>query len=360
MEPIEWEVAHVGEVRVDGVSKSYQVGQLAVENVSFTLEEGEILALLGPSGCGKTTTLRLIAGFEWPDQGRIHIGGRLVAGDNQYVGPEKRGVGMVFQDYPLFPHRTVAQNVAFGLHRLNRRTAKERVSEVLARVGMSDYASRYPHQLSGGQQQRVALAQALAPKPQVVLLDEPFSNLDAALRYELRLEVRQVLKEVGTSALLVTHDQKEAFAVADRIAVMNQGRIEQIGTPYALYSQPYTRFVAEFLGHCALLDGVVESETSTAVMTDLGEVPCLACPAALGERVTVSLRPDSLIVDPDGPFSGDVVSVVHEGHIMELSIEISCRSGSVALRTFVPPELNVKAGDTLRFAIAPERVAIIN
>lgn len=348
----------MAQVRMDGVTKSYQAGQLAVDGVTFTLEENEILALLGPSGCGKTTTLRLVAGFEWPDEGHVHIGNRLVAGDGHYIGPEKRGVGMVFQDYPLFPHRTVAQNVAFGLHRLDRRTKTQRVDEVLARVGMEAYAGRYPHQLSGGQQQRVALAQALAPKPKVILLDEPFSNLDAALRYELRLEVRNILKEVGTSALLVTHDQKEAFAVADRIAVMNEGRIEQIGTPYTLYSQPCTRFVAEFLGHCALLDGIVESDTP-AIMTDLGAVPCMSCPALSGERVTVSLRPDSLIVDPDGPFSGKVISVVHEGHVMELSIQIACRSGSVALRTFVPPELSVQAGDTLNFAIAPDRVAII-
>lgn len=349
----------MAQVRVDGVIKTFQAGHVAVDDVSFDLKDNEILALLGPSGCGKTTTLRLVAGFEWPDAGHVHIGGQLVAGGGHYVGPEKRGVGMVFQDYPLFPHRTVAQNVAFGLHRLDRRTAQARVNEMLERVGMAPFSKRYPHQLSGGQQQRVALAQALAPKPKVILLDEPFSNLDAALRYDLRLEVRNILKALGTSAILVTHDQKEAFAVADRIAVMNEGRIEQIGTPYALYSQPSTRFVAEFLGHSALLDGIAEPETPS-IITDMGPVPCLACPAVSGERVTVSLRPDSVIIDPDGPFSGQVISMVHEGHVVELSIQIPCSSsGYVALRTFVPPELFVQTGDTLRFSIAPERVAVI-
>lgn len=352
-------MAQSAQVRVEGVCKSFQAGNIAVNDVSFSLNENEILALLGPSGCGKTTTLRLVAGFEWPDAGSVYIGDRLVAGEGQYIGPEKRGVGMVFQDYPLFPHRTVAQNVAFGLHRMNRHAARERVDEVLERVGMSAYTKRYPHQLSGGQQQRVALAQALAPKPKVILLDEPFSNLDATLRYELRLEVRNILKDSGTSAILVTHDQKEAFAVADRIAVMNEGRIEQIGTPYALYSQPSTRFVAEFLGHSALLDGIAEPETPS-IITDMGPVPCLACPAVSGERVTVSLRPDSVLIDPDGPFTGRVTSMVHEGHVVELSIEIPCRSsGFVSLRTFVPPELSVNTGDTLRFSIAPERVAVI-
>src|SRR5690625_1579882 len=168
------------QVRVEGVQKTFQAGNVAVNDVSFSLEDNEILALLGPSGCGKTTTLRLVAGFEWPDAGHVYIGDRLVAGQGHYVGPEKRGVGMVFQDYPLFPHRTVAQNVAFGLHRMDRRKVSQRVEEMLERVGMGPYAKRYPHQLSGGQQQRVALAQALAPKPKVILLDEPFSNLDAA------------------------------------------------------------------------------------------------------------------------------------------------------------------------------------
>lgn len=347
-------------VELHQVTKVYNAGDRpAVSDVSFTLEDGEILSLLGPSGCGKTTTLRLVAGFEWPDEGEIFVGGRQVAGNGVSVGPEKRGIGMVFQDYPLFPHKNVAQNIAFGLFRRPKAEVRRRVAEVLEQVGLEEYAGRYPHQLSGGQQQRVALAQALAPKPSVILLDEPFSNLDASLRHELRLQVRSILKASGASALLVTHDQKEAFAVGDRVAVMNQGRIEQLGTPSEVYRMPRTRFVAQFLGHSALLDGIVQPDKPQYIMTDLGMVPCALSLADMGEKVTVSLRPDSLIVDPEGPFTGKVESVVHDGHMVELSVRLPCRSGSVSVRTLVPPELSVQPGDSLRFAIEPERVAVI-
>lgn len=346
-------------VELQDVSKSYGPGALAVDRVSLTLHDGEILALLGPSGCGKTTTLRLIAGFEWPDQGRIRIAGQLVAGDGHWVSPERRGVGMVFQDYPLFPHRTVRQNVAFGLHRLDKREAARRVDEILDQVDLSDYADRYPHQLSGGQQQRVAIAQALAPNPTVILLDEPFSNLDAALRHELRLQVRQILKANGASAILVTHDQKEAFTLADRIAVMQKGKIEQVGTAYELYARPRTRFVAEFLGHTAVLEGVFQEEEK-GVLTDLGIVPCAEALASSGEHVTVSLRPDSLVVDPQGPFRGLIESVVHEGDRVELAVRMPCGTGSITLRTYVSPDLSVNPGDTLAFAIAADRVAVIS
>ncbi len=346
-------------VELQEVSKSFGPGAAAVDRVSLSLYDGEILALLGPSGCGKTTTLRLIAGFEWPDHGRILIDGRVVAGDGHWVSPERRGVGMVFQDYPLFPHRTVRQNVAFGLHRLSKKEAARRVDELLEQVGLTPYADRYPHQLSGGQQQRVAIAQALAPRPSVILLDEPFSNLDAALRQELRLQVRELLKANRTSAILVSHDQKEAFTLADRIAVMRQGRIEQIGMAYELYSRPRTRFVAEFLGHTAVLEGVFQEEKK-GVLTDLGVVPCAGALAASGEHVTVSLRPDSLVVDPHGPFRGAVESVVHEGDRVELAVRLPCGAGSITLRTYAPPDLVVRPGDTLAFAIVPDRVAVIS
>lgn len=345
-------------VQLGNVTRAFERRRKAVDQVSFSLYEGEILSLLGPSGCGKTTVLRLIAGFEAPDSGFVEIGGRRVADERTFIGPEKRGVGMVFQDYPLFPHKTVLQNVAFGLHRLPRKEAKARALEALERVGLLELAGRFPHQLSGGQQQRVALAQALAPAPQVILLDEPFSNLDAAMRGELRAEVRRILKEANMSALLVTHDQKEAFSVGDRIAVMRDGRIEQIAAAYELYSRPRTRFVAEFLGHSTLLEGVVRSD-APEIVTDLGVVPCAQGLAARGEHVTVSLRPDSLVVDPEGPFAGRVESVVHEGHTIELAVTMPCGDGSITVRTLVPPELDVKVGDTLRFAIAPERVAVI-
>lgn len=346
-------------VELKTVSKSYPGGVQAVNRLSLTLQTGEILSLLGPSGCGKTTVLRMIAGFEWPDEGSIAIGGRRVAGDGTRVEPERRGVGMVFQDYPLFPYRTVAQNVAFGLHKLPRKQAMDRALEVLELVGLKGYDRRYPHQLSGGQQQRVALAQALAPEPNVILLDEPFSNLDASLRQDVRLQVREILKKAGATGILVTHDQKEAFTVGDVVAVMNAGQIEQIGTPYELYSRPKTRFVAQFLGHCALLEGTVQQD-APGVLTDLGLVPCSQCPANTGERVTVSLRPDSLLVDPNGPLKGAVESIAHEGHALELTVKIPCGAHFVRARALASPELPVKAGDHLRFSIAPDRVAVIS
>jgi len=219
----------------------------AVADVSLELAAGDILALLGPSGCGKTTLLRLIAGFEPPQKGRIAIAGTPVCGNGQPIPPEKRSVGMVFQDFALFPHLTVAENLAFGLQRLTKATAQERIAEALALIGLEGFEQRYPHELSGGQQQRVALARALAPRPSLILLDEPLSNLDVQVRVALRQEIRDVLKATGTSAVFVTHDQEEAMAIADQVAVMRLGHLEQHGTPEHLYHEPTSRFVAEFV-----------------------------------------------------------------------------------------------------------------
>ncbi|MEO1209952.1 MAG: ABC transporter ATP-binding protein [Cyanobacteria bacterium J06638_20] len=219
----------------------------AVADVSLELPPGDILALLGPSGCGKTTLLRLIAGFEQPQRGQIAIAGTLVTNRTIRIPPERRSVGMVFQDFALFPHLTVAENLAFGLKRLGKAVVEERVQEAIALIGLQDYDQRYPHELSGGQQQRVALARALAPRPNLVLLDEPLSNLDVQVRVALRQEIREVLKATGTSAVFVTHDQEEAMAIADQVAVMRLGQLEQQGTPETLYQEPTSRFVAEFV-----------------------------------------------------------------------------------------------------------------
>jgi iron(III) transport system ATP-binding protein len=238
-------------LHLEGLTKQFSQTTIpAVEAVTLTLQKGDLLGLLGPSGCGKTTLLRLIAGFEQPQAGTIEIAERIVGGKGYRVPPEQRDVGMVFQDYALFPHLTVAKNVAFGLKNSGKpqtNDIKKRTAEAIALVGLEGLENRYPHELSGGQQQRVALARALAPQPALVLLDEPLSNLDVQVRRRLRQEVRDILKSTGTSGVFVTHDQEEALSISDYLAVMQQGRLEQFGTPEEVYTQPASRFVADFV-----------------------------------------------------------------------------------------------------------------
>jgi iron(III) transport system ATP-binding protein len=275
---------------LEGVSRRF--GQVvAVNGVDLQIAEGEILALLGPSGCGKTTVLRMIAGFEEPDSGTISIDDICVADGTRSVPPERRNVGMVFQDGALFPHMTVAQNVAFGL-KLKNGARERRVDESLQLVGLAGSAQRMPHQLSGGQQQRVALARALAPQPALVLLDEPFSSLDAALRTRLRTDVQVILKEAGVTTLLVTHDQEEALSMADRVAVMWEGRILQVARPDELYLRPVSRRIAEFVGEAQFLPGVSEGRT---VHCALGDLPAVN-PA--NGPVDIMVRPEILRLAP--------------------------------------------------------------
>jgi iron(III) transport system ATP-binding protein len=285
----------------DVVRRFAGAASAAVNGVSFDIAEGEILAMLGPSGSGKTTVLRLIAGFEPPDAGTIHIAGRLVAGGGAWAPPEARGIGMVFQDYALFPHLTAAENVAFGLHCILAAERGPRTEEVLTLVGMEAFAGRYPHELSGGQQQRVALARALAPRPFAVLLDEPFSNLDADLRGQVREEVRAILKATGTSALFVTHDQEEALLLGDRVAVLNQGRLEQVDTPEIVFHAPKTRFVAGFFGRASFLPARI---TSDGLETEAGILPQRVTMNGHGSDgyLEVLVRPDDLdiLAAPDG------------------------------------------------------------
>lgn len=272
-----------------------------VRGVSFAVEPGQILALLGPSGCGKTTTLRLIAGFETLDNGTIEIDGQVVAAGKRSLPPEKRRVGIVFQDYAIFPHLSVAENVGFGLA---KRSRKERVPQMLDFVGLAGLGERMPHELSGGQQQRVALARALAPDPVVLLLDEPFSNLDAALREEMRQEVRRLLKASGTTAVFVTHDQQEALFMGDVVAVMNQGRIEQLGTPETIFHHPKTRFVADFLGNTDFVPGVV---TPTGIETPLGLLP-QRVDLLPGTAVEIAARADDVVVSIAEAGNGRITS----------------------------------------------------
>lgn len=299
------------------LGKSYALGLPPVlEGLSLRVEAGELVTLLGPSGCGKTTTLRLIAGLETPDTGSIRIAGREVTAPP--LPPERRGVGLVFQDYALFPHLTVLGNVCFGLHALPRAARVARARETLALVGLTVFESRLPHQLSGGQQQRVALARALAPRPALLLLDEPFSNLDAQLRHSTRQEVRAILRRSGTTTLLVTHDQEEALAFSDRLLVMRAGQVEQVGPPQEVYARPRTAFVANFLGRSNLLSGTAVGLTAR---TALGDVPLAE--AAQGP-VLVSVRPEHLAFARPGEDGTPVTILAREykGHDVTYTVRL--------------------------------------
>ncbi|MBA2439715.1 MAG: ABC transporter ATP-binding protein [Thermoleophilaceae bacterium] len=305
-------------IRSEGLTKSFGEKR-AVAGVDLLVEGGVVCALLGPSGCGKTTMLRLIAGFERPDAGRVLVGDRVVAGDGAFVAPERRRIGMVFQDYALFPHLSVEANVAYAL---GRSPDRSRISEVLALVGLEGLGERQPHELSGGEQQRVALARALAPTPEVILLDEPFSNLDAALRVRVRREMRDILVAAGVTALFVTHDQEEALSLADRVAVMREGAIEQEGTPEEVYGRPRSRWVADFLGDAEIVPGTA---AGGAVECELGRFPI---PKELEGVVDVVVRPESVALGAgaapgrDRSHEGVVVAREYYGHDQLVEVEL--------------------------------------
>lgn len=274
------------------LTKRY-AGCQALQDLSIKVRSGEILALVGPSGCGKTTTLRLIAGFERPDHGTISMGDKIIANGHHFVPPEKRGIGMIFQDYALFPHMTVFDNVAFGLNRRSKEEIKSRVNEMLDLTGLENLDRRYPHELSGGERQRVALARALAPEPILLLLDEPFSNLDADLRLKMREEIRKILKNINATAIFVTHDQEEALYMGDRLAILNKGRLEQIDTPEAIFGSPATRFVAEFMGQTDFIPGEV---TPQGISTEIGLL-AQRVDLPIGEKVEIAIRADDISFD---------------------------------------------------------------
>ena len=323
----------------------------AVRGLDLEIQEGELLTLLGPSGCGKTTTLRLIAGLEVPDAGEVLFGGRAVTA----LPPERRNVGIVFQSYALFPHMTVWQNVAFGLEmrREPPRLIQERVGAILDRVQLHGLEHRYPHQLSGGQQQRVALARALVMNPAVLLLDEPLANLDARLREDMRFYIRQLQRDVGITTVYVTHDQAEAMVLADRIAIIRDGRLQQIGSPEEIYRRPSNAWVAEFIGLSNFIPGTVagREDGRLVVRTVAGTFTC-AGEAAAGSDVLICVRPEALHFDEIHPnrLRGTVRERVYLGNLVDYRVE---GPGGLQLRVQADPSRAVAPGGTIALSFDP-------
>ncbi len=325
---------------------------VAVRNLSMQVGEGDLVCLLGPSGCGKSTALRAIAGFEPVVSGEIELGGVTLSRPGFMLPPEKRHMGMVFQDYALFPHLNVSDNICFGLRGLTKKAHKEIAIRLLGVVGLAGLEERYPHELSGGQQQRVALARALAPKPALILMDEPFSNLDVDLRERLSMEVRAILKSQGSTAILVTHDQHEAFALGDRIGVMSEGAILQWDTPYNLYHEPANRFVADFIGQGVFLRGRLLSENT--ILTELGVIQGKhAYDWPRGTTVELLVRPDDIIHDDAAEMRAEVIHKAFKG--AEIMYTLRLPTGSQVLSLF-PSHHNHALGEKVGIKLDVDHV----
>ncbi len=341
------------QLEVNEVSVAYGDTTI-VHDVSFVLATGSIGCLLGPSGCGKTTLLRAIAGFEPVSRGEVRLHGRLVSEPTNTVPPERRQIGMVFQDFALFPHLSVANNVGFGLRGQSRAARRKRVDELLELVGLRDAARQFPHELSGGMQQRVALARAMAPRPEILLLDEPFSSMDAELREQLAREVRDVLKREGVTAILVTHDQLEAFAMADLIGVLGHGEVHQWGTGFSLYHEPADRFVADFIGQGVLLPATVHDEIR--VKTELGRIAG-EHPHGLepGSAAEVLIRPDDMLYDESSPRKAVVVERAFRG--AEFLYTLRLASGTEVL-CLVPSHYRHAIGDEIGVRLQADHLVV--
>jgi iron(III) transport system ATP-binding protein len=362
-------------VRLKDLTKRFGENVAAVRDLSLEVRHGELVSLLGPSGCGKTTTLRLIAGFLEPDAGEIWIGEQCLSSTGQTVPPERRGMSMIFQSYAVWPHKTVSENVAYGLkfRQVARGDGDRRVRESLGLVHLEGFANRYPGELSGGQQQRVALARALVVEPAILLLDEPLSNLDANLREEMRFEIRRLHDALQITTIYVTHDQAEAMVTSDRIAVMNAGRIEQVGTPEEIYERPATGFVAGFIGRTNLLkgrvvgNGMVECEGGIRLLTAAGPEP------RPGEEVTISVRPHRITLDPDpgtrpagreapgaraNVFRGAVTRAIYFGDAMDYQVALA--GADCTLRVAGDPDRRFAVGQAVVVRVEAERCVVVH
>jgi iron(III) transport system ATP-binding protein len=334
---------------VEKLSRRYG-STLAVNQVSLTAQRGEIVCLLGQSGCGKTTLLRLIAGIEQPDSGIVRFGPRTVSGPDLCVPPEHRAVGLVFQDYALFPHLTILENAMFGLAKLAATERRERARSALARASLAEHADSYPHMLSGGEQQRAALARALAPQPELMLMDEPFSNLDRRLRDSVRDQTLDILRASGITTIIVTHDPEEALRIADRIVLMRKGTVVQTGTPQEMYRSPATLFAARFFSE---LSAVSATCLNGRADTPFGSFAALGI--ADGAPVTVGVRPHSLSLDENG-IPARVIGHQFLGDSTEMTLVIDGVPEPVMARL---PQTSARAGDTVRLKVLPETVVVL-
>lgn len=326
--------------------------ECVLKGMSLTVHVGEIICLLGPSGCGKTTTLRAIAGFIQPTRGAINLANETVASPNIMMPPEKRQVGMIFQDHALFPHLSVRENIAFGLDKLDKTTQIERVKHYMQLVQIQALADKYPHELSGGQQQRVAVARALAPHPRLLLMDEPFSNLDVNLRKQMQWQLQEVLRKEGITAIIVTHDQEEAFAMADRVALLSDGRLQQIGSPYNLYHEPANRTVASFIGLGSFMNATVQDphhlETEAGIITSSE-----AFSWPVGHKVELLLRPDDILPNPDSPLKATVVHKVFKGAATLYCVELK---RGTPLEVIFPSHFDYNIGDEIGIDVEADHV----
>jgi len=334
----------------------------AVADFNLEAEKGEFVSFLGPSGCGKTTTLRMIAGFELPSAGTIVVNSE----DITFKAPNQRNVGMVFQSYALFPNMTVAENIGFGLkvRKRPKEQVQKRVGELLELIHLPDRAGRYPYQLSGGQQQRVALARALAFEPQVLLLDEPLSALDAKIRVSLRNEIRAIQRQLGITTVYVTHDQEEALSLSDRVVVMSDGRIEQIGTPFEIYNFPTTAFVASFVGTLNVLAASVVDAAAGRLSVDGQEIRAASVSAPNGSNVSVALRPEIVTIDGEGGgnrLSGKIEDVTFLGSIVRIRVRVGEGAGRISFDTFNNPNLTLPAiGEAISLTFPAEACLLLD